>query len=103
MIHKNASEENQTKIISIINEEKLKRRESDRLIEDASDKANFLKKSYQQLFIGIIIILASWFFYSKGIDANTIMFVPLIALIGGVFIFGLNIVKILVVLVNRKN
>lgn len=103
LIHKNATEEESKKIFLIIKDEKNKTIEIEREIEREIDKNNFLKSSFIYLLGGIVIMIVSWFFYLKGLDSNAIMFIPIIALIGGAFIFLISFVKIITTFFFRKN
>ena len=67
------------------------------------EKNNLLKSSFLQLFIGVFIMIVGWFFYSKGINANAIMFIPLIALVGGLVLSLIGALKILITLFHKKN
>jgi len=103
LVHKNASEEEQKSIFSVIREEKNKTKNIDRKAEDKLEKDKFIKNSLLQIVIAIVVIIVSGFLYSKGLDVNEIMFIPLIALIGGIALFLINCIKICVALFLRKN
>jgi len=102
LVHKNASEEEQKSIFSIIREEKNKTKDVHRKVEDKLDKDKFIKGSLMQMVIAIVVIIVSGFLYAKGLDVNEIMFIPLIALIGGTVLFLINSIKIFVALFLRK-
>lgn len=102
LVHKNASEEEQKSIFSIIREEKSKTKNVHRKVEDKLDKDKFIKGSLMQMVIAIVVIIVSGFLYAKGLDVNEIMLIPLIALIGGTVLFLINSIKIFVALFLRK-
>ena len=80
---RNADEETTKKIIFVLNEEHRARSKQAGSASKKAETRAIMIAGFFKLFIGSVILLISWYFYSRGMERGYIFFLPVLGMAVG--------------------